>query len=296
MANLLAQNAVVTATIWQRSRFRPGLVFSQPHLRALWSYGQYTLLLSLAAFTANQSPRLIVGYLFGPAALGAFSLGLRIVEIIFQLIIMPATNVLVPAIARMREPGPRLENAILSATQLIAMMAVPVYVAMAVTAPVLIPLLFGAKCRQCRAAAMAVHLWRDGVLRPGLAVHPGRLGRPDIALRATILAAIANVAVLLLAARWGVMAAAIAFVIRSYLTMPFMPLVLARLTGVPAVRQYRVYVPIAVAALAMALCGQGGDGCLEQWVARHRADGHPRGRRPGGLWRGALSAGAAGTA
>jgi len=43
-----------TITIWRRSTFFPTLEFSGPHLRALWSYGQYTLLLRIAAFTANQ--------------------------------------------------------------------------------------------------------------------------------------------------------------------------------------------------------------------------------------------------
>ena len=35
VANLLAQNAVVTVMIWRRSKFRPAWRYSHPHLRAL---------------------------------------------------------------------------------------------------------------------------------------------------------------------------------------------------------------------------------------------------------------------
>ncbi|HKQ43981.1 MAG TPA: lipopolysaccharide biosynthesis protein [Rhizomicrobium sp.] len=254
VANLLVQNTIVTVTIWRKSEFFPALEFSRSHLHGLWSYGQYTLLLRIAAFTANQSPRLIVGYLFGPAALGAFSLGLRIVEILYQLLVIPATNVMVPMIARIRETPDRLVKAILDATQLVAMIAVPVYVALAITAPIVIPMFFG---EQWLASVLLVQILSVyGVIGScGLIWQSivGGLGRPDIALRTTVLAAITSVAVLFLAARWGLTAAAVAFVLRGYITLPFMPIVLARLTGIPAARQYRALVPIAAAALIMAV-------------------------------------------
>jgi O-antigen/teichoic acid export membrane protein len=81
----------------------------------------------------------------------------------------------------------------------------------------------------------------------------GGLGRPDIALRATTAAAVANIGALLLSTHWGPVAAAGAFVFRGYVTLPFMPLVIARLTHVPASRQYAVFLPIAAAALLMAI-------------------------------------------
>src|SRR6185312_4993526 len=80
----------------------------------------------------------------------------------------------------------------------------------------------------------------------------GGLGRPDIALRATTAAAIANVGALLLSRHWGPDAAAGAFVFRGYVTLPFMPLIIAKLTDLPAGRQYAVFLPIAAATLLMA--------------------------------------------
>jgi len=253
VANLLVQNSVVSATIWRKSRFSPAFTFSRPHLRALWAYGQYTLLLRIAAFVANQSPRLIVGYLFGPAALGAFSLGLRIVEILYQLLVIPATNVLVPLIAKIRETPSRLEGAILGATQLVTMVAVPVYIALAITAPIAIPLIFGEKWSASVPLVQLLSIY--GVIAScGLIWQSilGGLGRPDVALKTTMVAAFTSVTVLLLGARWGLTAAAAAFVFRGYITFPFMPLVLAKLTGISAARQYRVFLPVAAATAIMA--------------------------------------------
>jgi PST family polysaccharide transporter len=257
VANLLIQNCVSVVTIWRRSGFRPSLIFSQPHLGALWSYGRYTLLLRIAAFAANQSPRLIVGYLFGPAILGAFSLGLRIIEMIYQLLVLPASNVIVPLIARIRENPQRLESAILGATHMTAVLAAGVYITLTVTAPLAIPLLFGAHW-QASVPLVQILCFYGVIVSCGQIWQSvlGGLGRPDIALRATSAAAVANVGALLLFTHWGPVAAAGAFVFRGYITLPFMPLIIARLTHVPAGRQYAVFLPIAAAAVLMAVMEQ----------------------------------------
>jgi O-antigen/teichoic acid export membrane protein len=248
VANLLTQNVIVTLTMWHKSEFRPKLAFSQPHMRALWSYGKYTFLLRISAFTANQSPRLIVGYLFGATALGAFGLGLRIVEILYQLLSVPATNVILPAIARIRDDAKRRNGAILTATQLTALLSVPAYVGIAITAPIAFPLLFGAKWTSSVPIIQILCIY--GVVGScGLIWQSilGGLGRPDIALMTSLAAAVTSVTAMAVGARWGVIGAAGAFVVRGYATLPFMPVVIARLTGLSAFRQYRDYAPILLA-------------------------------------------------
>jgi PST family polysaccharide transporter len=252
VANLLIQNAVSAITIWRRSGFKPSLGFSRAHLAALWSYAQYSFLLRLAAFIANQSPRLIVGYLFGPAVLGSFSLGLRLIEMIHQLLVLPAANVVLPMISKIRDNPQRLEGAILGATHMTAVLGAAVYFSLAATAPIAIPLLFG---QRWLASIQVIQIlcFFGVILSCGQIWQSvlGGLGRPDIALRTTCAAAVANVGALLLSMEWGPAAAAGAFVFRGYVTLPFMPLVIARLAGIPATRQYGVFLPIIAAALLM---------------------------------------------
>lgn len=258
VANLLVQNAVITAAIWRQSPFRPQWLYSHRHLRELWSYGQYTFLLRIAAFTANQGPRIIVGYIFGAAALGAFSLGLRIVEITCQLLSLPAANVVIPVVAKIRHDTARLERAILGATQLAAMVAVPAFVGLALIAPFAVPFIFGA---QWMASIPIVQIlaFYGIVFTCGLIWTSiiGGLGRPDISLVITSVAAVVSVTVLVLMSRWGVTAASAAFVVRGYVSLPFLPLLIARLTGISAWKQYRVFGPIALAAIILALAVKG---------------------------------------
>ncbi len=253
VANLLVQNALITASIWRQSTFRPSPAYSSSRFFDLWSYGQYTLLLRVAAFTANQGPRILVGYLFGPLALGAFSLGLRLIEMLYQLLTLPAVNVAIAMIAKLRDEPKGLERAILDVTQLSVMVSAPVFVMLALIAPFAVPVLFGPKWIE--SVAIIQILCAYGVVGAcGLiwgSIVAG-LGRPDITLRTTTIAAIVSLAVLLFTARYGVAAASIAFVIRGYVTLPFMPIVIARLTGIPARKQYGVLVPILGAVAIMA--------------------------------------------
>jgi PST family polysaccharide transporter len=254
VVNLLVQNALTTIAIWRQASFRPGPIVSRRHLGELWAYGQYTFLARIAAFAANQSPRLLIGYLFGAAALGAFNLGLRIVEILYQLLSLPAVNVSVSVIARIRDDWKKLARAVLTATQLAAMISAPIFTGLALIAPLLVPFAFGTRWTPTVPVIQILCVYgisvSCGLIWGGIIAG---LGRPDVTLATTTTAAAVSVSVLLLAAPWGLAAAASAFVVRSYLTMPFMPFVIARLTGMSAAEQYRVFVPVLVAVAIMAV-------------------------------------------
>jgi PST family polysaccharide transporter len=224
------------------------------HLASLWSYGQYTFVLRLAAYAANQGPRILVGYFFGAAVLGHFSVALRIVETIHQLIAVPAMNVLVPLAARYRLDRLRLHRGIIESTQLCAMVAVPAFVGLAVIAPAAMPLVFG---RQWGGGAAIVQLLAAyGLIGSSAFLYRGiiaGLGRPDINLVTTLIVAVLGVALMALVAPWGPMATAAVFVARGYLIYPWLPWVVRRLCGVPTAMQLRGYGPVLCAAAIMAL-------------------------------------------
>jgi PST family polysaccharide transporter len=258
VANLLVQKAVVTAEVWRHSGFRPRLLYSHRHLMSLWSYGQYTFLLRVAAYVAAQGPRMLIGYLFGTAALGAFSFGLRMVDTLYQLLTLPAANVMVPVVARIRDEPKRFERAVLSATMLVATITVPIFVGLSLIAPVAVPLLFGQHWAESAVILQIIGFVgiSNSIAQINRSVLAG-LGRPDINLAMNVTAAIANVGLVLLTAPWGLTATAIAFVARGYVVMPIVLVVMTRLTGIGVAAQARVYCPVAVAAAVMALCVEG---------------------------------------
>lgn len=252
VVNLLAQSVATASLIWVRSSFRPRQLFSRAHLGDLWSYGQYTFLLRIAAYAANQSPRILVGYFFGPAVLGLFSLALRLVEIMHQLLAVPVMNVLIPLAAKYRADPMRLERGIIGSTQLCALVCVPAFAGLALIAPTAMPLLFGPRWME---GAIIVQIFAafgivgaSGLLSREIIAG---LGRPDINLVSTLCAAALSVGLIVVAASWGPIAAAIVFVIRGYATLPLQPLIIERLSGVSAAAQYRVYGPVLLATAFM---------------------------------------------
>lgn len=254
IANLLVQNLVATIAIWRRSELKVAFHFSPRHLAQLWSFGQYSFLLAITSFLANQSPRILVGYLFGTQALGIFSLGLRIVEMMYQLLALPAANVAVSLIARVRFEPERLERAVLSATQLCGSVAIPAFVGLALLAPVLIPLVFGARWTESILIVQLLAL--SGVVGTigfvSLAIITG-LGRPQVNLAVSAVSALASVLVILATAPWGIVAATIFFILRGYLMSPVLVLLVGRYSGVRAVTLAGVYGPILLATVPMAI-------------------------------------------
>lgn len=265
VANLLVQNIVVTIAIWRRSQFRVARGYSHRHLKELWSFGQYTFLLRISAFTANQGPRILIGYLFGPAALGAFSLGLRIVEIMLQLLALPVSNVTISMVARIRHDTGRLERAIGGATQLTAMVAIPAFLMVALLAPVGVPLLFGHHWAQSvpivQILAVASAFGANGMVYLGVLTG---LGRPDLNLAMTTGAAVISVILLVLVAPFGIVAATAAFVLRSLASAPIVMRLIGKITGIEPRRLYSVYTPVVAACVPMVALVAG----VMHWGAR----------------------------
>jgi O-antigen/teichoic acid export membrane protein len=254
VANLLAQNTIITAVIWRRSKFRPLLRYSHAHFRQLWAYGQFTFLLRIAAFTANQGPRLVIGYLFGPAELGAFSLGLRIIEIMYQLLALPAANVAVPLVAKLRDDPGRLSRAILGSTQLAAMISAPAFIGLALIAPLAVPVIFGAQWARSVEIVQLLSLY--GVLGASNMIWGSiisGLGRQAVNLGITSLAAALSIVLLFVTARWGLLGSCLVFVVRGYVILPLYPISIRRRTGIGVGAQFAVLMPVALACAVMAL-------------------------------------------
>jgi O-antigen/teichoic acid export membrane protein len=223
-------------------------------LASLWSYGQFTFVLRLAAYIANQGPRILIGYFFGAAVLGHFGVALRIVETIHQLVAVPAMNVLLPLAARYRFDPIRLHRGIVESTQLCAMVAVPAFVGLAVIAPAAMPLVFGPQWGE--GAGLVQLLAAYGLVGASAFLYRGiiaGLGRPDINLVTTLIVAVLGIALMAFVAPWGPMATAAVFVARGYLVYPWLPWVVRRLCGLSPAAQFRVYGPVLGAAAIMGL-------------------------------------------
>ena len=148
-------------------------------------------------------------------------------------------------------------------TLLACIAAFPCFLGLAAVAPAAIELAFGPEWSaavpvvQVLALVGLLHVLFQG----NHAVFKAK-GRPDLSLKLAGLNAAANLALLLLVVRHGVLAVAVAYTLRAYLLAPVGLLMLRRLTGQDPLAHLRPLLPAAVAALVMASCVAG----LIEWA------------------------------
>ncbi len=125
--------------IWIRpQKWEPEIV------KKMLGYGLPSMGSGLLKFFQNQIDTFIVGRQLGAASVGlyskAFNLTTRLSDMLTTSIF---GNVLFPSYAKMQDDKPRLARAYLKSTNMVFLMIVPVSVGLAITAPLLVPVLLG---------------------------------------------------------------------------------------------------------------------------------------------------------
>ena len=254
----LSAAAAATLVLWTASDWRPGLRFSLRHLRDIAGFGVSVLGTNLLNVVNRRADDVLIGYVLGPVALGFYTIGYRVLRMSAELFTSTAAQVVFPAFSRLQREPERLRRAFYSATQVTSIVAFPAFVAMAVLAPELVRGLFGEKwdpsvpVLQVLAFIGIVHA--VGNLN-GLAITA--FGRPGWVFWYTAASAVVNVIAFSIAVHWGIVAVAVAFVVRGYLFQPLSLWRLHRLIGIDA-RTYlaQLRAPL-LSALVMAVVMMG---------------------------------------
>lgn len=212
VAQSLVAPVVMTALAWRAAGWRPSLMFSLPDFRRMAGFGSQVLGVELVAMLRAWGEAAVISRVLGITALGHMSIAQRLVQIVQELTgsaIVPVTNV---AFAKIRDVVERLRDAYLKALKLTyAALSLPMVV-VAVTAPLLIPLLFGDGWRASVAPAqvlaiagmLAVGAWLDNGLFYGI-------GRPGTWFVYALVIDALTLLTTLLTARWGLGAIAWGF-------------------------------------------------------------------------------------
>jgi O-antigen/teichoic acid export membrane protein len=142
-------NAVLgCAFLWFAVPWRPRLTVSKRHLRDLYGFSLSITGNDLLWFFSKRSDQTVVGYTFGTAGLGPYSLASRIINLIIDGIVSPLQSVLLPALSRLQSEPAKFEQAVYRYCEISSFVLFPLFGGLAATAPVLVPLLFGAKWAQ----------------------------------------------------------------------------------------------------------------------------------------------------
>jgi O-antigen/teichoic acid export membrane protein len=251
---------VVAILAWHRAAWLPSARLSLQRLRRMAVFGLRVSAVDLVATLRIWAESWIVTVALGPAAMGLLNIGQRLVLVAQELVAASMVPVSTIVFARVRDSAERLRTTYLKALGVAYAVVSPVMILIVVTAPELIPLLFGsewtASVRPAQALAVAGIITLGAMLDHGLFYG---LGRPGTWLGYAIVVDAATVTTTAIAVRWGLTGVAVGFVIVALLATVARWLLVSRILGWglrEVARPFFTVAPITVVSMiigAMAL-------------------------------------------
>jgi O-antigen/teichoic acid export membrane protein len=212
VANALVASAVSTVLVWRFSSWRPHFVFSFERLRDLSPFGLRLFGLRLMNYANLNVDNMLVGRFAGAAALGVYSLAYNVMFTPMIRIANPISSVVYPALARMQDDLPRMRRAWLRSKRMSASLLAPAFLIAIVTAPDLVPVLFGDKWHEAVPVIqlLAVAGVAHSLVTLNWTVLQGT-GRMKVAFRLGLLVSALTVASFAVGVKWGAVGVAAAY-------------------------------------------------------------------------------------
>lgn len=233
VAQQLTSATIGVVIIWLSVSWNPRLTFSKKHLKDLFSFSSSIMGISLLGLVNRRLDDFLIGSYLGATALGIYSIAYKVFTVMTTLLVETLSKVALPTFSRMQSDLPRMQNAYYSAVQITSVICVPIFSGVLITAPDLIPTLFGPQWEQ--SAPVTQYLMVVGLLyciayfnAPFLMA----LGKPGVVLKLNILNSTLNAVAFFIAVRWGIVAVAMAFMIRALLVFPIGLYIINKYAGI----------------------------------------------------------------
>ena len=141
----LVQTAVTAAANWFGCPWRPGWPRRSAGLGGAARFGGFLTLYNIVNYFARNLDRILLGRLWGPAALGLYTRAYALMLYPIGLVSLPATRVMIPALATLQHDLARLRQAYLRSLQLIAFASFPLMAFLIVAAREVVALVYGSQ-------------------------------------------------------------------------------------------------------------------------------------------------------
>ena len=213
---------------------------------------------------ARQVALLASALVLAGVALGAYAVASRLRLALEQLFCQGVDAVALAAFSRLSAQRETLARAYLGATRTALALALPVFLSAAWLAPACLPLLIGSQWEAAMAPLQALLL--AGLLQAFLHFNHAvfrALGQPGRSWQLGLASLALNVALVVVAVRWGVQAVAWAYLLRVALVGPWGTVLACRSLGLGARSYARALGPILAAAALATGMGWG----VWQWLA-----------------------------
>jgi O-antigen/teichoic acid export membrane protein len=200
----VASSATGTISLWVLAHWRPSLHFARADLREVRSFSINLVGFNLVQNLFYNADTILISNLLGPAALGLWSMGRRLVVFPVQTLGSILSGVLVPALSRVQDDEPRFQRDYLRAVSGLAMVGFPISIGIGIVAEPLVGTLLGAKWA---GAVPIVALLAPTVLMHSTTANIGAIyrakGRTDLLLRWGIFSSVLTLAGYWIGILWG---------------------------------------------------------------------------------------------
>jgi polysaccharide transporter, PST family len=216
ITNEIVLGLVSTALLWSIVPWRPQFRFGRRNFRDLSGYGLHAL--GGASFTnlSRNADNVLIGRYIGAHALGLYAFAYNLMLASLMRIVAPLQQVIFPALSRIQHDPRRLARSWIRGTRLIAATSGPILVGVLITAPDLVPLVFGEKWKS--AVTIVQLLCIAGIVQCLVSLNDVALkavNRVKLFMRFSGIAFAVNLLAFVLGLHWGVNGVAAAFAIAT---------------------------------------------------------------------------------
>lgn len=256
VGQVLVTQWVMALLAWRSARWVPSWSLSPRTFRHMAAFGLRVSSVDIVGFARMWAESWIITVSLGPAALGLLSIAQRLVLAAQELTAVSLVPVSTVVFAKVRESPQRLRASYVKALAIAYAMVSPVMIVIVVTAPLLVPHLFGAEWRASAAPTQALAV--VGIITIGAALDHGLfygLGRPGGWLAYAVVADAMWVASAAVAVRWGLIGVAIGYVVVAVLATASRWVLVGRLLELRARTVGRPFTSLAVPAGGSVVAG-----------------------------------------
>jgi lipopolysaccharide exporter len=140
---ILVSTTAGAALSYVMSSYRPRL--SLGRRKELMNFSSWTLVHNLLNFASTRFGDFVIGKTSGAAALGTYGLALEVATLPTTELGAPINRAVFPAYAKMSHDRAAMQNGYLRVLGILALLTIPAALGIAAVAPVLVPVIFGAK-------------------------------------------------------------------------------------------------------------------------------------------------------
>ena len=252
IAQQLAETTTMTALLWTATPWRPTRTFSVASVHRLASFAGNLFGENLLYQAGRNLSNLLIGKFLGPAPVGAYVLASNVILVPFTRIAGPMQQVFFPAFSQLGDDRERMADIWIRASRLVALVAVPALVGLAITAPDFVDVVLGDKW----AAAIPVIqiLSVVGIIQSVQTLSTEVLlavGRANWLFRFTLLWFVGTVGAFAFGLQWGIVGVATCVAVVTVLVEPLRTYLASRALGISAWRFPRALAGVAQAAALM---------------------------------------------